>query len=670
MKRIVRGSLLTGFTALLFLVGLSAGAADKVVVIPMGGAAEGDATTDDVVAGKTFSSQEGKGLTGTLTMTGITEEVDPTVDASVKDGVTWSELGGIPPGFADGIDDTGGVATEVDPTVDASVKDGVTWSELGGVPAGFADGIDADSGGDITGVSPGDGLSGGGDSGTVTLHADPTYVQRRISKSCTSGSSIRAVAEDGSVTCEADSDSGGDITGVTAGTGISGGGSSGTITVSAKIPFALSANIGGGVIHGTNSRSGVVDPGYGVFGQATSGFGTGVYGYATATAGIGVKAESDGGDALYAKTNNSGYHAGNFTTSVGSGLSGAALYARTYNATGQGIALWAHNDHTASTDSTVIISNDGSGALIKGFGGNGGNDEFRIDNDGSLHITDPSINDDVFHMEAARGLLLLGSGSVAAPGDDGDIWITNSVGSTTISLDGNSGNFEAFNGSSNRTILIDPQESAEFPAAGGQITLFDPDGTASVEIDGDFAGHGNIKLYNNDHNLRVNLDGSDGYVAEFYGNVRLRDNAGATVMELGAGLDYAEGFNVSDKEKILSGSVLVIDPDNPGQLKLSESAYDTKVAGIVAGANGIGSGIRLGAEQFDRDVALAGRVYCNVDTTQTEIMVGDLLTTSYLPGYAMKAENYNQAQGAILGKAMQPLEKGKQGQILVLVTLQ
>lgn len=153
------------------------------------------------------------------------------------------------------------------------------------------------------------------------------------------------------------------------------------------------------------------------------------------------------------------------------------------------------------------------------------------------------------------------------------------------------------------------------------------------------------------------------------GNVHIYDGA-TKVMELGAGLDYAEGFDVSAEKKIEAGSVLIIDADNPGKLALSNTAYDTKVAGIVAGANGVGSGVRLGAGQFDYDVALAGRVYCNVDATAETVEPGDLLTTSATPGYAMKAVDYTRAQGAILGKAMERLEKGQKGQILVLVTLQ
>jgi hypothetical protein len=163
-----------------------------------------------------------------------------------------------------------------------------------------------------------------------------------------------------------------------------------------------------------------------------------------------------------------------------------------------------------------------------------------------------------------------------------------------------------------------------------------------------------------------------GAAAEFYGHVNIYDY-GTTdlVIELGKGLDYAEGFDVSsDSAQVGPGMVLVIDPANPGELALSTQPYDRKVAGIVAGANRLGSGVRLGGSVFDHDVALAGRVYCNVIAGDEPIEPGDLLTTSDVPGYAMRVVDHAQAQGAILGKAMQRLDKGEKGQILVLVTLQ
>lgn len=159
--------------------------------------------------------------------------------------------------------------------------------------------------------------------------------------------------------------------------------------------------------------------------------------------------------------------------------------------------------------------------------------------------------------------------------------------------------------------------------------------------------------------------------ARFVGNVEIvSPSTGLTLLEFGEGLDYAEGFDVSDEREIGPGTVLVIDVENAGKLAISRSPYDRKVAGIVAGANGLGSAVRLGAGQYDLDVALAGRVYCNVDASYGAIEPGDLLTTSPTPGYAMKVTDHTLAQGAILGKAMQPLKQDEKGQILVLVTLQ
>jgi len=80
--------------------------------------------------------------------------------------------------------------------------------------------------------------------------------------------------------------------------------------------------------------------------------------------------------------------------------------------------------------------------------------------------------------------------------------------------------------------------------------------------------------------------------------------------------------------------------------------------------------VRVAAGQFDCDVSLAGRVYCNVDAAYGAVSPGDLLTTSPTPGHAMVAKDPLQAQGAILGKAMSKLAEGEKGQILVLVTLQ
>ncbi|HEY1269676.1 MAG TPA: hypothetical protein VGH16_20625, partial [Candidatus Binatia bacterium] len=69
---------------------------------------------------------------------------------------------------------------------------------------------------DITSVIAGAGLSGGGASGDVTLAVNNSSTQARVTGSCAEGSSIREIKIDGTVICEADDNSGGTVTSVTA----------------------------------------------------------------------------------------------------------------------------------------------------------------------------------------------------------------------------------------------------------------------------------------------------------------------------------------------------------------------------------------------------------------------------------------------------------------------
>ncbi|MEL6717961.1 MAG: hypothetical protein AAFP82_04540 [Bacteroidota bacterium] len=156
------------------------------------------------------------------------------------------------------------------------------------------------------------------------------------------------------------------------------------------------------------------------------------------------------------------------------------------------------------------------------------------------------------------------------------------------------------------------------------------------------------------------------------------DNDGVEVEErlTVTGADLAERFTVNsidDDSKVVPGTVVAIDRENPGELTISNQAYDRAVAGIVSGAKGINTAMLLGQKGTiaDGDVAVAitGRVYCKVDASYGAIQVGDLLTTSDTAGHAMKVNNYEEAQGAIIGKAMTALEEG-QGMILVLISMQ
>jgi hypothetical protein len=78
-----------------------------------------------------------------------------------------------------------------------------------------------------------------------------------------------------------------------------------------------------------------------------------------------------------------------------------------------------------------------------------------------------------------------------------------------------------------------------------------------------------------------------------------------------------------------------------------------------------------GATRVDPDdlpVAIVGVVPTKVSTENGAVQVGDLLTTSGTPGFAMRCTDRLKCIGAIVGKAMEPLRDQK-GVIKVLVTL-
>lgn len=134
--------------------------------------------------------------------------------------------------------------------------------------------------------------------------------------------------------------------------------------------------------------------------------------------------------------------------------------------------------------------------------------------------------------------------------------------------------------------------------------------------------------------------------------------------------DYAEEFTVADRDGVRPGMVMVL--DDAGGVRRSDRAYDGRVAGVVSGAGDHQPAVVLDHRDACPDrmpLALMGKAFCLVDASEAAVGVGDLLTTSSVPGHAMKAVDPARAFGAVIGKALQPLASGR-GLVPILVRLQ
>lgn len=162
-----------------------------------------------------------------------------------------------------------------------------------------------------------------------------------------------------------------------------------------------------------------------------------------------------------------------------------------------------------------------------------------------------------------------------------------------------------------------------------------------------------------------------------------------------AELIHVEGGNESGYEP---GDVLVISDSQDRAVELADTANSTRVIGVYSKRPGVLGGAGTPEQQRARqesvaaelgiekskvrnaenrhaiqtadgmiEVAIAGIVPVKVTAENGPIARGDLLTTSFVPGHAMKA--HNPQLGSVVGKAMGELADGR-GTIEMLVLLQ
>jgi hypothetical protein len=155
--------------------------------------------------GDLTSLTAGTGLTGGGVNGDVSIALAPTFQlpqtCTPNQGTAWNGTGWACASFTSEVAFNSLVALLGSPGTINQGSNPVHWTKLKGVPAGFADGTD-----DIgPSYSAGFGLNLSG----TTFSVDPAHVQRRVSETCVAGSAIRAVHEDGTVTCETVSSGGG-----------------------------------------------------------------------------------------------------------------------------------------------------------------------------------------------------------------------------------------------------------------------------------------------------------------------------------------------------------------------------------------------------------------------------------------------------------------------------
>jgi hypothetical protein len=232
------------------------------------------------------------------------------------------------------------------------------------------------------------------------------------------------------------------------------------------------------------------------------------------------------------------------------------------------------------------------------------------------------------------------------------------------------------------------------PQPGDRFVWYNPDGNACLWTEG---GAGNIVTVTKQgdmevNNLRIRSGAKPGYVYDHFVNMAGDEVEQGDVVIIGEG----------DATRFWATGNTIPIPE----VDLCERAYDTRVCGIVdsvtraddlphaeaqeaakgkrgkkkaadeAGhplqdlaANGESAGSAVGEGQLGRMVTLGAYAFCKVDADIAPIQAGDLLTTSPTKGHAQKAMDRTQASGAIIGKALASLAKGK-GKIPVMVLMQ
>jgi hypothetical protein len=463
----------------------------------------------------------------------------------------------------------------------------------------------------------------------------------------------------------------GQITGVTAGTDLTGGGTSGNVTLNldtTKVPRLATANAfnGNQSVKGNITATGTISGSEFLIGSNLFGFGSvttgnAFLGFSGNTAVTGTNNTGIGYDALIANTNGGGnvaigsyaLHA-NQTGPVNTAVGAYALY---YNLGGENTALGeqALIQNTFGTDNTAAgyesLANNVSGSNNVGFGeytlfyNTTGNLNTAVGEQSGIGITGSSSSNTFLGYNASNTVnpitnsTAIGAGALVG---ENNALILGATGKNAVAV-----------GIGTSTPYPDYAVDVETVNSNGVIN-----GGVVVNANG---GNLYLGMTNTVHKFRVDTNGvvyaDGGFVA--------------------SGADFAESVSVrGERARYHPGDLMEIATGAHRTLVLSQSPYSTRIAGIYSTKPGVLATPRSISESkgsmataAEVPLAVVGIVPCKVTAENGAIQEGDLLVASSRPGFAMKGTDRPRMLGAVVGKALEPFSKGT-GSIQVLVTLQ